>query len=77
MAVATKQNNSDSFDWKLWKTANKLRKNIDAADYKHIVLGVIFLKYISDAFDILHDPLRSGEGEYAGADPEDRMVLAR
>ena len=34
----------------LWKAADKLRKNIDAAEYKHIVLGLIFLKYISDAF---------------------------
>lgn len=48
--VAAKQNNSESFEQKLWKTADKLRKNIDAAEYKHIVLGLIFLKYISDAF---------------------------
>ncbi len=72
MAVAAKQNNSDSFEQKLWKTADKLRKNIDAAEYKHIVLGLIFLKYISDAFDVLHDKLLSGAGDYAGADPEDR-----
>ena len=71
MAVA-KQNNSDSFEQKLWKTADKLRKNIDAAEYKHIVLGLIFLKYISDAFDVLHDQLLSGAGDYTGADPEDR-----
>ncbi len=37
----------------LWKAADKLRKNIDAAEYKHIVLGLIFLKYISDAFEAL------------------------
>ena len=48
--LTAKQNNSDSFEQKLWKTADKLRKNIDAAEYKHIVLGLIFLKYISDAF---------------------------
>ncbi|HHT51964.1 MAG TPA: SAM-dependent DNA methyltransferase, partial [Bacteroidales bacterium] len=35
----------------LWKAADKLRKNIDAAEYKHVVLGLIFLKYISDAFE--------------------------
>ncbi len=35
----------------LWKSADKLRKNIDAAEYKHVVLGLIFLKYISDAFE--------------------------
>jgi type I restriction enzyme M protein len=56
----------------LWKAADKLRKNIDAAEYKHIVLGLIFLRYISDAFDELYDKLEKGEGEYAGADPEDR-----
>ncbi|MDR1900237.1 MAG: type I restriction-modification system subunit M N-terminal domain-containing protein, partial [Treponema sp.] len=41
----------------LWKAADKLRKNIDAAEYKHIVLGLIFLKYISDAFEELHEKL--------------------
>jgi type I restriction enzyme M protein len=56
----------------LWKTADKLRKNIDAAEYKHIVLGLIFLKYISDAFENLHSKLKSGKGDYAGADPEDK-----
>jgi len=56
----------------LWKAADKLRKNIDAAEYKHVVLGLIFLKYISDAFEELHAKLKSGTGEYAGADPEDR-----
>ncbi|MDH4262444.1 MAG: type I restriction-modification system subunit M N-terminal domain-containing protein, partial [Spirochaetia bacterium] len=54
----------------LWKAADKLRKNIDAAEYKHIVLGLIFLKYISDAFEELHSKLKSGTGDYAGADPE-------
>lgn len=56
----------------LFKAADKLRKNIDAAEYKHIVLGLIFLKYISDAFEILHQKLIKGEGEHAGSDPEDQ-----
>ncbi|WKZ15941.1 MAG: class I SAM-dependent DNA methyltransferase [Candidatus Jettenia caeni] len=56
----------------LWKAADKLRKNIDAAEYKHIVLGLIFLRYISDAFEDLHTRLKNGKGEYAGADPEDK-----
>ncbi|MCL1814324.1 MAG: DUF3387 domain-containing protein [Treponema sp.] len=56
----------------LWKSADKLRKNIDAAEYKHVVLGLIFLKYISDAFEDLHAKLKNGKGEYAGADPEDK-----
>jgi len=55
----------------LWLTADKLRKNLDASEYKHIVLGLIFLKYISDAFDDLHKRLLKSEGNYAGADPED------
>lgn len=56
----------------LWKAADKLRKNIDAAEYKHIVLGLIFLKYISDAFEELYEKLKKGEDDYAGADPEDK-----
>lgn len=36
---------------KYWDTANILRKNLDAAEYKHIVLGLVFLKYVSDAFE--------------------------
>jgi len=38
------------FEATLWATADKLRGNLDAAEYKHVVLGLIFLKYISDAF---------------------------
>ena len=56
----------------LWKAADKLRKNIDAAEYKHIVLGLIFLKYISDAFEEHYHKLKSGKGDYKGADPEDK-----
>jgi type I restriction enzyme M protein len=55
----------------LWAAADKLRSNMDAAEYKHVVLGLIFLKYISDAFYDLHNKLAAGEGEFAGADPED------
>jgi type I restriction enzyme M protein len=55
----------------LWAAADKLRSNMDAAEYKHIVLGLIFLKYISDAFNDLHRKLTAGEGEFEGADPED------
>ena len=62
----------ESMERQLWKAADKLRKNIDAAEYKHIVLGLMFLKYISDAFEELYSTLRKGEGEYAGSDPEDR-----
>lgn len=61
----------ESLEKKLWKTADKLRKNIDAAEYKHVVLGLIFLKYISDAFEEHYQLLIEGKGKYAGADPED------
>ena len=54
----------------LFKAADKLRKNIDAAEYKHVVLGLIFLKYISDAFEELYARLKTEEE--LGADPEDR-----
>lgn len=55
----------------LWAAADKLRSNMDAAEYKHIVLGLIFLKYISDAFNDLYEKLKEGKGEFEGADAED------
>ena len=69
MSKSNSQN--ESFEQKLWKAADKLRKNIDAAEYKHVVLGLIFLRYISEAFEDLYEKLKKGEGEYADADPED------
>ena len=56
------------FEQKLWQTADKLRGNMDAADYKNVVLGLIFLKYISDAFQERYDTLK----KEPHADPEDR-----
>ncbi len=67
-----KTDNPEPIEKQLWKAADKLRKNIDAAEYKHIVLGLIFLKYISDAFDDLYTNLKTGSGEYTGADAEDK-----
>lgn len=69
--MAKKETKQEPLEKQLWAAADKLRKNIDAAEYKHVVLGLIFLKYISDAFEELFDKLNTGEGEYAGADPED------
>lgn len=46
------------FEEKLWKAADKLRSNMDAAEYKHVVLGLIFLKYISDAFNEVYEELK-------------------
>ena len=59
------------FEAKLWLTADKLRNNMDAAEYKHVVLGLIFLKYISDTFEEHRAKLLAGEGDYAGANAED------
>ena len=67
-----KEPKQEPIEKQLWESANKLRKNIDAAEYKHVVLGLIFLKYISDSFEELHGKLKAGEGIYEGADPEDR-----
>lgn len=53
----SKNNNNQSLEKKLWQAADKLRKNMDAAEYKHIVLGLIFLKYISDAFEKKYEQL--------------------
>lgn len=55
------------FEAKLWLAADKLRNNMDAAEYKHIVLGLILLKYISDAFEESlrrrsHSPWREYQG---------------
>lgn len=58
----------------LWKLADKLRKNIDAAEYKHVVLGLIFLRFLSHSFDSQYVRLKSGKGKYAGADPEDKSL---
>ena len=57
------------FEAKLWQMADALRHNVDPGEYKHVVLGLIFLKYISDAFEAQHAKLEADRGE--GADPED------
>lgn len=63
------------FEEKLFKAADKLRKNMDAAEYKHVVLGLVFLKYVSDAFqhrrDQLEAELRSPDSGFA--DNEDAI----
>ena len=61
--------NNLGFEAKLWASADALRNNMDAAEYKHVVLGLIFLKYISDAFEAKHTELDAQRKQ--GADPED------
>ncbi len=57
------------FEATLWQAADALRNNMDAGEYKHVVLGLIFLKYISDAFEEQHARLEAEKAQ--GADPED------
>ena len=61
------------FEAKIWQAADALRNNMEAAEYKHVVLGLIFLKYISDAFEAKHAELVAEleADRAAGADPED------
>jgi type I restriction enzyme M protein len=72
MAKKAVSKQEEPLEKQLWKAADKLRKNIDAAEYKHVVLGLIFLKYISDSFEEMFNKLQAGDGDYAGADPEDK-----
>ena len=67
---STKMTNNGAnlgFEKKLWAAADKMRSNMDAAEYKHVVLGLIFLKYISDSFTELHEKLKKDKL----SDPED------
>ncbi len=76
--MANRQNNSRAseatgatvgYEAQLWQMADALRGSMDAAEYKHVVLGLIFLKYISDAFEEQHAKLEAEKAD--GADPED------
>ncbi|MCC7023132.1 MAG: type I restriction-modification system subunit M N-terminal domain-containing protein, partial [Thermomicrobiales bacterium] len=58
------------FERQLWAMADGLRGHMDAAEYKHVALGLIFLKYISDAFTERYDEIVAHPE--LGADPEDR-----
>src|SRR3989442_48107 len=68
-SVSQKQSNGANlgFEDKLWKAVDKMRSNMDAAEYKHVVLGLLFLKYISDAFVEVHEQLKKDPT----SDPED------
>jgi len=68
--AATKGNGANvGYEAELWQMADALRGSMDAAEYKHVVLGLIFLKYISDAFEEQHAKLEAEKAQ--GADPED------
>ena len=65
----TDQSAATGIETELWEMADALRGSMDAAEYKHVVLGLIFLKYISDSFEEMHSRLKAEEAK--GADPED------
>ncbi len=62
------------YEAQLWQMADALRGSMDAAEYKHVVLGLIFLKYISDAFEEQHTRLVAETA--MGADPKTRTSTA-
>ena len=62
------ENKNTSFEQQMFKAADKLRKNIDAAEYKYVVLGLVFIKYISETFNDLYEKLEAEQY----SDPEDR-----
>lgn len=78
MAKSTKKKDQDqsTLEQVLWLAADKLRPNLDAAEYKHVVLGLLFLKYVSDSFEELHQKILNKEGEFAYDDPEDKLVYS-
>lgn len=61
-------NSNQAIERKLWATADALRSNMDAAEYKHVVLGLIFLKYISDSFEETHTEISKDKD----SDPEEK-----
>lgn len=64
------------FEQKLWTAADKMRNNMDAAEYKHVVLGLIFLKYISDSFEQVYNELEN-DPESLGPEERDEYVMRR
>ncbi|MGR9100799.1 MAG: type I restriction-modification system subunit M N-terminal domain-containing protein, partial [Gammaproteobacteria bacterium] len=69
----------NNLDKKLWNAADRLRSNIDAAEYKHVVLGLIFLKYVSDAFEERREQLKADFANpdhdyYLGEDADDMIT---
>ncbi|MEK7476069.1 MAG: class I SAM-dependent DNA methyltransferase [Candidatus Coatesbacteria bacterium] len=64
------------FEAKLWLAADKLRNNMDAAEYKHVVLGLIFLKYVSDAFEERRQQLVVDKKKGADSEEPDEYRMA-
>ena len=78
MPVEAKRSNGATvgFEEKLWSAADKMRNNMDPAEYKHVVLGLIFLKYISDSFEEVYNKIRSDKDHYEGQEEDKDAYLA-
>lgn len=79
MTSTEEQQFLSDLDKKLWNAADRLRSNIDAAEYKHVVLGLIFLKYVSDAFAERREELKAAfkdpeKDYYLGDDADDELI---
>jgi HsdM-like protein len=65
------------YETRLWQMADALRGSMDAAEYKHVVLGLIFLKYISDAFEAQHAQLEAEQAQGARPGGPGRVSCAQ
>ena len=72
--MTSAQTLTTGYETQLWQMADTLRGSMDAAEYKHVVLGLIFLKYISDAFEELHDQVLAEWGEGAVEDKDEYIA---
>lgn len=77
MAKASKQTPTSNvgFEEALWATADKMRNNMDPAEYKHVVLGLIFLKYISDSFEEVCKQIKADPDHYEGQEEDKDAYL--
>src|SRR5680860_765309 len=78
MAKQTNKQNSANvgFEETLWAAADKMRNNMDPAEYKHVVLGLIFLKYISDSFEEVSSKIKNDPEYYEGQEEDKDAYLA-
>jgi len=78
--MAKKKNNSSAnlgFEKKLWAAADKMRGNMDPSEYKHIVLGLIFLKYISDSFEQRRQEILKSKKSFKGEEEDKDAYLMK
>jgi type I restriction enzyme M protein len=78
MKVKNKKSSSANvgFEETLWAAADKMRNNMDPAEYKHVVLGLIFLKYISDSFEEVSSKIKADPEYYAGQEEDKDAYLS-